>query len=237
MTTAAPGPPKTTMDAAQTSAPFHTPAAPVLTRDPDHLYWLLEPPRTTLDNLLGVTEVMVELGFESDDWYTEQHSSRGIVIHAELATIARGGQPFPFLDPDLWGWRKSGMDFLAYMIADGAKIISVEFMGYSPAYRFAGTIDLVVLWRGYEWVLDWKTGKASRVTRFKLAAYDTILGPTNTGLLRKRAAIEVQEDGGKARLVEYNGPKFYHDANRFLGYLNTARDMRAYGSKYATKRD
>lgn len=219
------------MDAAQQPAPAAAPAVPILTRDAEHKYWLLEPGRTKPENILGVTEVMVQLGFESDEWFTETHSSRGTAIHAELANRARGHEPFPFLDPDLYGWCSSGDDFLRMLLADGAVILGVERMGYHPLYKFAGTIDLHVLWRGYEWVLDWKSGKASKVTRFKLAAYDTILGPTKNGLPRKRAAVEIQEDGSRARLVEYNKPENFHDGNRFLSYLNTARDLRVYAAK------
>jgi hypothetical protein len=204
-----------------------TAAVPVLTRDPDHKYWLAAPPKP-IENLLGVTEVMVDLGFESDRWFTETDSSRGHVLHAELEAAARGEEPFPFIDPDLYGWRQSGLDFLAYMIADGATILGVELMKFHPLYRFAGTIDLIVLWRGYEWVLDWKSGKASKVTRFKLAAYDLLLGPAANGKQRKRAAIEIHEDGSRAKLVEYNTPENFHDANRFLGYLGTSRDRKIF---------
>lgn len=198
---------------------------PELYRDADHKYWLGR------ENLIGVTETMVEVGLESDEWYTETHSSRGRAIHAELANAARGIPPFPFLDPDLYGWVESGRTHLAELIADGAVILAVEKMAHSPLYRLAGTVDLLVLWRGYEWVLDWKSGKASKVTRFKLAAYDTILGPAANGKPRKRAAIEVHEDGSRAKLVEYNTPENFHDANRFLSYLNTARDKRLFGPK------
>lgn len=223
------------MDAAQPPAPAAPQTAPVLIRDENHLYWLVDqlPPSRTphRENLLGVTEVMVDNRFETDRWFTPTDSSRGLAIHAELANAARGYPPFPFLDPDLYGWCQSGRNFLAYLLADGAVILHVEQMFYHPLYKFAGTIDLVVHWRGYEWVLDWKSGKASKVTRFKLAAYDTLLGPTLNGKPRKRAAVEVHEDGSRAKLVEYNEPKHFHDANRFLSYLNTTRDRREFGVK------
>ncbi|MDD5301470.1 MAG: hypothetical protein PHS14_00060 [Elusimicrobia bacterium] len=181
---------------------------------------------------LGVSEVMEDLGFESGEWYDDTDSSRGVAIHAVLAGTARGLTfDWDLLDPDLHGWCRSGMDYLAYLLADGAVILGVEVRRYHPLYRYAGTIDLVVLWRGYEWVLDWKSGKASRVVRFKLAAYDQLLGPAANGKPRKRAAIEVQQDGSRAKLVEYNGVEYHHDANRFLGYLGTSRDRQVYAVK------
>lgn len=222
------------MDAAQQSATTAAPTTPILTRDPDHLYWLSAPPKPR-ENVLGVTEVMVEAGLESDEWFTETDSSRGTAIHGELANAANGLEPFPFLDPDLYGWCKSGRDYLAYLLADGAVILGVERMGYNPLYKIAGTIDLHVLWRGYEWILDWKSGKATNIVRFKLAAYDMILGPTANGKPRKRAAIEVHEDGSRAKLIEYNTPENFHDGNRFLAYLTTVRDVRQYGPKRKTR--
>ena len=194
-----------------------------LTRDEDHKYWIVK------ENILGVSEVMEDVGLQTGKWFTETDSSRGVAIHGELANIANGAEPFDFLDLDLYGWVKSGRDFLDYLIADGAVILKVELMTFHPIYRFAGTCDLIVLWRGYEWVLDWKSGKASKVTRFKLAAYDLLLGSTKNGKPRKRAAIELKKDGRRAKLVEYNGVEFFNDGSRFLAYLTTARDLKTFG--------
>ncbi len=208
------------------AAPLTYIDTPGLVCDEDHLYHLdgTDP--------LGVSEVMEDLGFESGQWYTDTDSSRGVAIHAVLAGVARGLTfDWDLLDQDLHGWCRSGLNYLAYLLADGAVILGVEVRRHHSLYRYAGTVDLIVLWRGYEWVLDWKSGTASRVTRFKLAAYDQLLGAAANGKPRKRAAIEVQQDGSRAKLVEYNGPEYYHDANRFLGYLGTTRDRRVYANK------
>ena len=199
---------------------------PDLRRDSDHKYWLGS------ENLFGVNEVIIDNRLESDEYFTETHSTRGQAIHAVLAGAARGLTfDWDLLDPDLHGWVRSGINYLDYLLDDGAVILGIETMRYNDLYRFAGAIDLVVFWRGYEWILDWKSGKASKMTRFKLAAYDTILGPTKNGKIRKRAAIEVQKDGSRAKLVEYNKPENFHDANRFLSYLNTSRDRKLFGAK------
>ena len=199
---------------------------PGLSLDKDHKYWFEE------ENILGVSEVIVDNRLESDKWFTETDSSRGIAIHTVLAGVARGLTfDWDLLDPDLHGWVHSGIDYLAYLIADGAVILGVEVSRFNPLHRVAGTIDLIALWRGYEWILDYKSGKASGVTRFRLGAYDMILGPTENRKPRKRAAIELQKDGGKAKLKEYNGVEFFHDGNRFLSYLVTTRDHRQFGPK------
>lgn len=201
-------------------------AAPALTCDDEHRYWL------GAERLWGVNEVIQDNGLEEARWFKPEDSSRGQVIHIVLAGLARGLTfDWAELDCDLHGWVKSGDAFLREIVADGAVILAVEKMAHSPLYRFAGTIDLLVLWRGYEWILDWKSGKASKVTRFKLAAYDALLGPTANGKPRRRAAVELDRDGGRAKMVEYNTPAHFHDANRFLSYLNTSRDRREFGPK------
>lgn len=199
---------------------------PGLTCDDDHKYHIGP------ESPLGVTEVMVDLGLESDDWFTETDSSRGHALHALLAGAAQGLTfDWDLLDPDLHGWARSGLDKLAELLADGAVILGVEVRRHHPLYRYAGTADLIVLWRGYEYVLDWKSGAASKVTRFKLAAYDQLLGPAANGKQRKRAAIEIQRDGGRAKLIEYNAVDNFQDANRFLSYLTTARDRKLFRAK------
>ena len=206
---------------------MNTPQTDTLLRiDDEHKYWLLT------ENIFGVNEVIYDNRLESDEYFTETHSTRGKTLHAIFAGHARGLTfDWGLLDPDLHGWVRSGINFLEYLIADGAVFLGIEIMRYNALYRVAGTIDLHVLWRGYEWILDHKSGKASKMTRFKLAAYDMILGPAKNGKPRKRAAIEVQKDGGRAKLVPYNGPDYFHDANRFLSYLNTSRDRKLFGAK------
>lgn len=196
---------------------------PHLLRDDAHIYWLYEGLNRQTQRLEGVTEVMADNRLEDATYFTEEHSTRGIAVHAELANIANGLAEFPFLDPDLYGWVQSGKLFLADLARDGATILLVEAMRWHPLYRYAGTVDLVVLWRGYEWVLDWKTGKASKVTRFKLGAYDMLLGAAANGKQRKRASIELDRDGGNAKLVEYNKHENFHDGNAFLAFLTTSR--------------
>lgn len=202
----------------------HTPG---LTCDADHIYHFDN------ETPLGVTEVMSINGFEPDPrHYLDGSAERGRFLHQTLADAALGRYPYlPLVEEQYQGWARSGLDFFDGLLAEGAQVLGVEIRRYHPLYRFAGTIDLVTLWRGYEWVLDYKSGKAAKITRFKMGAYDTLLGPTANGLPRKRAAVEIQQDGGRARLVEYNAVDNFQDANRFLSYLTTARDLKIFGPK------
>jgi hypothetical protein len=190
---------------------------PMLRIDDEHRYWL------GTEELWGVSAVLKDNLLIDDRWFDETSRSRGTAIHSELASIARGAKPFPFIDPDLYAWRQSGIDFLDMLKSDGAEILHVEMMRHHPIYKFAGTMDLVVRWRGYEHILDYKTGKASKATRYQLGAYSLLLGPTTDGKPRRRAAVELQQDGSRAILREYNAPENFHDGNIFLALLTAAR--------------
>jgi hypothetical protein len=200
---------------------------PTLRIDENHKYFLGD------ENLLGVSEVLKDNRLIDDRWFDDESRDRGHVVHEILAGVARGLTfDWDFLDTELHGWAKSGIGFLKELEADGAEILGVEEMRYHPLYRVAGTIDLRVLdARGYESIYDFKTGKAPKITRFQIAAYDMLLGPTANGKPRKKAAVEVQQDGSPARIIAYHGPEFYHDANRFLSFLNTTRDRREFAPK------
>lgn len=198
---------------------------PDLHRNHEHRYFVGD------RELEGVTATLKDNGLVNDEWFTEEHSSRGMAIHAELANIARGLQPFAFIDPDLYAWRQSGIDFLDMLRTDGAEILGVEVMRYHHIYKYAGAMDLVVRWRGYEHVLDFKSGKATKATRYQLAAYDILLGPTQNHLPRKRAAVELDRDGGRIRLIEYNGVEYFGDSNTFLALLAASRTRKLCGAK------
>lgn len=174
--------------------------------------------------------MLKEVGLIDDQWFDETSRSRGTAVHAEIANIARGFEPFSFLDPDLTGWVQSGIDFLAMLRSEGFEIVAVEKMHYHPLYKFAGEIDLLARKDAREYLYDFKTGKAAKATRFQLAAYSMLLQTSNDKLI-KRAAVELQEDGSRARIIEYNSTDNFHDGNRFLSYLNTARDKRLFGPK------
>ncbi len=105
-------------------------------------------------------------------------------------------------------------------------------MRHHPIYKYAGTIDLVAHWQGYDWIFDYKTGKTAKVTRFQLGAYSTLV-PPRSSLPMKKAAIELQADGSRARPVFYNSTENFHDGARFLSYLNTSKDRKLYGTKGA----
>lgn len=194
-----------------------------LRRDDEHRYWL------GTEELWGVSHVLRDNRLVDDKWYDETSRSRGTAIHSVLAGVARGLTFDPdLLDPDLAGWVKSGVDFLTTIKADGAEILAAETMRYHSLYKFAGEIDLLCRQNGRMVIYDFKSGKAAKVARFQLAAYSLLVPLEPTGIPCKKAVVELQKDGSRAKLVEFNGPAFFHDSNRFLSFLNTTRDRREF---------
>lgn len=200
---------------------------PDLRLDEDHRYWFGS------EELWGVSAVLLDNRLVDPSWFDEKSRSRGVALHADLANVARGGQPFSFIDPDLYLWRQSGIDFLAMVLDDGGEILGVEEMHYHPLYKFAGTIDLRVRWRGYIWIFDLKSGKAAKATRFQLAAY-ALMVPSEDRQI-KRAAVELDRDGGRAVLREYNSLEYFHDGNTFLAFLTASRARQEFAPKKSLK--
>ena len=196
-----------------------------LRRDDEHRYFVGN------REVEGVTATLKDVGLINDEWFTDGHSSRGVAIHAEMSSLARGAEPFMFLDPDLTGWVKSGQDFLTMLKAECHEIAGVEVMRWHRLYAFAGQMDLITLRENRIYIWDFKSGKALKTTRFQLAAYSMLVQPVIGEKMVKRAAVELQEDGGRAKVIEYNTPAHFHDGARFLSYLTAARDRREFGPK------
>ncbi len=206
---------------------------PGLTIDAEHAYSF------SGARVPGVTEVLHGCGFVDTRWYTETHSSRGRAVHEVLAGTARGLTfDWELLDVDLHGWTRSGVNFLSAIDADGGEILGVETMLYHPLYAFAGTVDLIVRgWRGADWILDYKTGAVQKWVRFQTAAYGLLVQNlpevAARGKLLKRAAVELDRDGARARIIEYNSVDHFNDGARFLAHLTTHRDRALFGARAA----
>ncbi len=196
---------------------------PDLSRTDDHRYFV--GPR----ELNGVTATIQDNGLINADFFTEEHSSRGVAIHAALAEVARGGELFPFIDPDLAGWCQSGCDFLATLKSDGHEIVGVEVMRWHRLYGFAGQIDLVTMCANVLHVWDFKSGKAPKAARYQLGAYALLL--PQDGKPIKKAAVELDRDGGRAKIIPYYAFEHFHDGATFLALLTASRTRQACGVK------
>lgn len=176
---------------------------------------------------MSVTDILRHHGFIDPTWYTEESRSRGTVVHAVTAGLDQG-MTFNWadLDPKLHGYVKS---WLAFKAKTPIEILDVETTAYHPLYLFWGTRDIRFMLNGHEYLADKKTGAAPYWACWQTAAYDLLAGPTANGKPRKRASIQLYEDGSQARMVEYNGPDHYHDGAEFIAFTITARRQKQYG--------
>lgn len=201
---------------------------PGLSCDAEHVY------RIGSEVLLGVSEVLHENRLVDDRFFDEESRSRGTAVHAALELYANGIPrelltTFGDLDENLWGWFKSGADFIDGLRAAGHEIAGVELRLAHDQYRYAGTVDLVTRRSAEIFVWDFKTGGAAKVTRLQLGAYGMFL--MKGAYTPRKAAVELREDGSRAVLREYNALDHFYDGATFLALLTATRTRRRFGAK------
>ena len=147
-------------------------------------------------------------GIQADNDPTGTAQSRMILSRIRVEKQPQDG--IYTLNPELHGYVKSGLKLVERL---KPRIIRFETPLYHPSLRFAGTSDLEVERSGWREIWDWKSGKAPKVAAYQTAAYE-MLARTQTPMLFKRRAIELQEDGTIANLVKYD------DHTDGAGWLN-----------------
>lgn len=181
----------------------------------NHLYFL------GAERLLSPSSVFQELGLVDDRWYKPEHRQRGKAVHAAIHYALKGTLDWDTLDPDLHGYVASGLKYVAHR---RPKILRFETVLHHPALKFAGTFDVEWQIAGDNWIIDWKTGKAAKVTRYQTAAYEILARYQAQPCFYKRAAIELQADGSMPNVVPYQDST---DGAAWLAMLATARIRRS----------
>lgn len=119
----------------------------------------------------SVTQVLSEAGLLDAQWYTDQHSLRGRIVHVITALDDRNA-----LDES-----QVGDEYLGYLVAWRAfrtsvpwTILDIEQAVYHAAYRFAGRYDrrMCIHEDGpYAMLVEIKTGQPEQWHRLQTAAY------------------------------------------------------------------
>jgi hypothetical protein len=180
---------------------------PTLTFDPEkHAYYL------DGERLLGVTTVLREAKlFDYKSSYDGGAAmERGTAIHA-LTELEDNGALIPENVPNplmisVDGWTKFKED-------TKIEILGSEEAVYHPLYKYAGTLDRRVLFRGREAVIDIKTGIQAPWHSIQTAAYAKCF---NRPLLRYALYIAK----GSYTLIEHSNPD---DWDVFRSALNIVR--------------
>ncbi len=174
------------------------------------------------------SSVFQDLGLVDPRWFTEDSRARGRAAHAWIAE-AIAGRSYAGADAEIKLYVESGLRFYERR---KPKIIRLETPLYHNALRFAGTSDADWELDGWRWIIDWKTGKASKVVRYQTAAYEMLARYAYGGLnvpIWKRAAVELQADGSIANLVRYDDHTDGAGWLNLLGSYNIRKALRASG--------
>jgi hypothetical protein len=179
--------------------------------DEPHGYWLGD------RQLDSPSSVFAELGLVDKRHYTEASRARGRAVHAGLHFAIKGTLDWNTLHPELHGYVRSG---LLWVERRKPTILRLETPLYHPALLFAGTMDAEWELDGWPWVVDWKSGKAPRLTKYQTAGYAMLAARPGQKRPHKRAAFELFEDGSIANLVPYDD---HTDGAGWLNLLGASR--------------
>lgn len=192
--------------------------------DDEHRYWLGS------ERVLGVSEVLKDNGFVDARFFTERDRSRGQAVHHALNLELQGKLDRDTLHKDLHGYLDSGLRLLEHFKSE-LVVVAIEQRLYHPIFRYAGTVDLRLLWKAVPWIWDWKTGEPGPASPFQLGGYEGLVVKVTGFPYVRRAAVCLHEDGRRATLREYAGAAHLGDSAKFLAFLTTTRCRQAAGIK------
>jgi len=129
----------------------------------------------------NVTQVLGDLipGWHAADWYLE----RGRAVHAAAAFIAHGIE-FD-ADPQIEGQVRALRRFFAEV---KPQVLEVEKSVFHSGYGYAGTCDMVAIFKKAAVVVDWKAS-ISVSAPYQVAGYALALN------LDHGCAVEIRDDG------------------------------------------
>lgn len=136
----------------------------------------------------SVTTILADVGLIDTTWFTEQALIRGTYVHEATALDDVGDLDDATVDDQLAGYVEA---WRAFRRETDMEILSIEQRVASPAFTYAGTLDRRIVFHGFEWVIDIKTGGPLRWHALQVAAY--------AGALRrpslKRATVHLRDNG------------------------------------------
>ena len=136
---------------------------------------------------------------------------RGSLVHEAIQFDIEGDLDWETLDPVLVPYVEAARHFRAdYGLGGGF----VEFRGYNPKWRFAGTLD----YRPGDLLVDWKCGGAAPWVRTQTAAYASFFPEPRK---YRRIAVGLFPDGHYDATQEQRCADWAQDFNDFLCLART----------------
>jgi hypothetical protein len=138
----------------------------------------------------------------------------GTHVHEANFLMLRHQLEWRTLDPSLVSFVSAARKFI---LEQRITVLAAELRLCDPDLRFAGTLDVLGVWKHNEWIFDWKSASTMpRTAPLQLAAYDHLYKKNYGGRPRKRAGVQLKADGTYA-IHPYADPR---DMNLFLSALN-----------------
>lgn len=146
--------------------------------------------------IVGVTDLLKNNGcYPHVRYATDEHRWRGEQVHEMMRLLHKGTLDTNSLDPLIipyhQSWNKLRSD-------TGIVVLGFETPMGHPTFQYGGTPDLWGMVGKEFWILDYKTGKAPRVTGLQLSGYKGLLlvnGCIDTSRPIRRMGLELRPDG------------------------------------------
>ena len=117
----------------------------------------------------SVTQILADLSFIDDSFFTLESRERGRKVHKITELYDDGSLDMETVDPRLKGYLDAWISFVR---KEGFAWIAIEKRIFHPTYWYAGTLDRKgVNQRGKTILLDIKTGVPSKWHSFQLGGY------------------------------------------------------------------
>lgn len=157
----------------------------------------------------GVTTILKEAGLVPNYGGFGQAQHRGLHVHSACEFLDLNDLDWSSVYPEYQDYVRAYQRFLE---ESGFKPELIEFQGFHPGYRFAGTLDRVGQMNGERWVLDIKTGGAAEWHHLQTAGYQLLREEWSE---YRRGSVYLNENGSY-NFKEHDDPS---DGQVFLAAL------------------
>lgn len=157
----------------------------------------------------SVTQVLGRAGLIDDQWYTPEATHRGTYVHAMTSAYDKGVLDLDKIDDGYLGYLRAWKELLGQSLW---QIRSIESRLSCEPYRYAGSLDRVVINHGALTLVDIKTGTKARWHRLQTAAYVHCLRR-----VCRRCCVYLRKDG--TFKVETHDLNYRRDLDVFLAAL------------------
>ncbi len=149
----------------------------------------------------SVTQVLSSAGLIDDTWFNESACTRGTYVAQATQFYDEDTLDYDALDE---GLKPYVMAWERFLNENNAEIEAVEQRVCRHHGTYAGTLDRIIIMRGWRWVLDIKTGSKAAWHGLQTAGYADCL----EGLFR-RACIILRDDA-TYKFYEHEDAQDFH---------------------------